>query len=109
MWELAMPTTATTPFPWKTEYSVGVPSIDGQHRRVVFVLGELHQAMAQGKSNDIVGSILASLVSYAKADFADEERLLARHGCSELTAHVQEHRDFIGQVNEFYQKWKAGR
>ncbi|HTA47240.1 MAG TPA: hemerythrin domain-containing protein [Bryobacteraceae bacterium] len=63
---------------WKPEYSVGIPAIGAQHKRLFALAGELHSAMSQGKGPDVLNQSLARLVDHTKDHFAAEERLIER-------------------------------
>jgi hemerythrin len=43
-------TTAVPPlFSWKEEYSVGIESVDSQHKQLILMVSQLHRAMTQQK------------------------------------------------------------
>ena len=48
---------------WDARYTVGVQCLDRQHRRVALI-NQLHDAMAVGQGNQVIGSILDSLIYY---------------------------------------------
>ena len=43
---------------WKDSMSVGVPSIDEQHKKLVGMLNELFEGMNVGKGKEVLGRIL---------------------------------------------------
>jgi hemerythrin len=47
---------------WKPEYSVGVSELDQQHKGLVAMMNELHDAMMQGKGSEVLGGILKRLI-----------------------------------------------
>ncbi|MGD1098576.1 MAG: hemerythrin domain-containing protein, partial [Bryobacteraceae bacterium] len=72
--------TTVTPFvTWNDSWLVGVREIDAQHKNLVSILNQLHEAAMQGHGNDVLGKILDSLVRYTTAHFAAEERLIEQH------------------------------
>ena len=88
-------------FEWNNSYSVGVTSIDAQHRNLFAISSELHAAMATGQGKAVLGRILERLIRYTEAHFAHEERLMQRHKYPELRAHAAEHQALAKQVRQF--------
>jgi hemerythrin len=100
---------STQIFPWREQYSVHIPQIDGQHQQLVALINDLHAAMLQGNGNQALGRILTELVRYAESHFAYEEALLQQRGYSGLAAHRGEHRLLSGQIRELQEQFRAGK
>lgn len=96
-------------FTWKDEYSVGVQLIDTQHKKLVDLLNSLHEAMAQGKGQNILGDILNQLALYTKTHFSTEEKYMQQFNYSNYTEHKKEHDDLIAQVTEIKTKYDSGQ
>jgi hemerythrin len=96
-------------FTWSENFSVGVREMDAQHQKLVAMVNQLHDAMAVGKGNEMIGPILTGLVDYTKSHFAAEERLMSAHGYPTLPAHKVEHENLVKQVGEIVAKFKAGK
>lgn len=95
-------------FPWDDSYSVGVRVIDDQHRKLVGLLNDLHDAMRVGKARDILGRIFEDLVAYTKYHFATEERLMQEHAYGEYAAHKAEHDDLTAKALDLQRRWREG-
>ena len=50
-------------FGWRDEYSVNIKEIDDQHKQLVAMINELHEAMLEKRAKEILGSLLNKLVS----------------------------------------------
>ena len=96
-------------FQWKPEYSVDHSEIDGQHKRLFQLADELGTAMARGKGNAAMSTILASLIDYTKRHFATEERLMQTHRYPEYAAHKKQHDDLTQKVVDLQHSFAAGR
>ncbi|HUO29699.1 MAG TPA: bacteriohemerythrin [Bryobacteraceae bacterium] len=95
-------TTVVTPFMvWKDTWLVGIREVDAQHKRLVSLLNDLHEGMRQGHGREALGAVLGSLVSYTKAHFAAEERLMQQYGYGELGSHKQEHERLTATVLKY--------
>jgi len=92
-------------FDWRDEYSVKVPSIDAQHRRLVDMLNDLHEGMVSGTGSERLSALLAGLVDYTAKHFAYEESLLVEHGYPLTKEHVAEHQRLVAQVLDFQRKY----
>lgn len=88
-------------FEWSNDYSVGIGSIDSQHRTLFALGAELHAAMAAGEGKAACAKILERLIQYTASHFAHEERLLRLHGYPQFAAHKAEHDALTKQVLEF--------
>ena len=65
---------------WDQGFSVGVGSIDEQHKKLIGLLNDLHDAMRFGKGRDVLGKVLAELIDYTAYHFRTEEGLFAKYG-----------------------------
>lgn len=80
---------------WSDSYSVNSPAMDSQHKQLVIMINNLHDAMKDGKGKDVLGPTLDGLIEYARVHFTDEEKLMEKVNFSELPAHKLEHEAFI--------------
>ena len=88
-------------FEWNDDFSMKVPSIDAQHKRLVEMLNALHAGMSSGAGNAQLEGILGGLIEYTAHHFAHEEALFAEHGFPEAEAHIAEHEALVAQVLDF--------
>jgi len=88
---------------------VGNAFIDGDHRKLVKLINDFHDAMAQGKGNDVIGKVLNALVDYTKEHFAREEAEMARIGYIASIAHKREHTKLIADVDKFHADFMSSR
>lgn len=86
---------------WKDEYSVGVAELDRQHRGLIEMIGELHEAMMEGRGGDVMGDILERLVEYTKVHFGAEEAYFAEFDYPGTAMHIAEHRKLIAEVDRY--------
>ena len=94
---------------WQDSWLVGVQVVDSQHKQLVALLNQLHEAMGKGQGRQVAGNILASLIEYTKAHFAAEERLLQINGYPDFVAHKLEHERLTTKVIQFQKDWDAGQ
>ncbi len=91
-------------FKWSPEYSVGIDTIDVQHRELVNILNRLFVAVSKREGDKVICEILDALTSYTKTHFALEERLMRQATYGDLDAHVEEHRKLLEQLDRLCKK-----
>ncbi len=96
-------------FQWRDDYSVKIPSIDVQHRKLVEMLNQLNDGMAAGTGNAQLGALLTGLVDYTAKHFAYEEKLFKTHAFPGAAEHVEEHKRLVEQVLDFKRRYEAGQ
>lgn len=96
-------------FVWSDKYSVNIKGIDEQHKKLIGIINELHDAMIKGKSNDILSNVLQDLIDYTRVHFANEERIMNMHDYPDYTAHKAAHEDLLRQVTKFDKEFREGK
>jgi hemerythrin len=92
---------------WSDEYSVGIPSIDEQHKVLINFINDLNRAMADGEANVIIGDILLGLGQYTKKHFKYEEELFTQYGYPSSEPHVKEHQLLLEQVSSLKLRFES--
>jgi len=100
-----MPAAATVLFPWNDAYSVEISVVDAQHKVLVDLINELHQAMMNRTGKERLRAVLASLIQYTKSHFATEEGLLQANQYPDLANHKGEHERFTQKIQDFQNKF----
>lgn len=96
-------------FAWSDELSVGNQFIDEDHKKLVKLVNDFHDAMEQGRANDVVGKVLRNLVIYTREHFAREEAEMQRIKYSRFLAHKQEHDKLIQEVVALQSGFESGK
>jgi hemerythrin-like metal-binding protein len=93
---------------WSDSLSVGVKSIDEQHKGLLQAVNDLHAAMVKGQVKMVTGPLLKSLAKYTKDHFTAEEAMLRRASYPGLSAHHAKHVDLNRQVEQYIQRFERG-
>jgi hemerythrin len=88
-------------YQWKPEFSVQVNKFDEQHKKLINLINQLHDAMKAGKAIEQLSSVLNELDLYTKQHFKEEEMMMERHGYPGLPIQKQAHALFIKKISEF--------
>ena len=83
---------------WKDEYSVGLDSIDQQHRKLINLINQLTTAIEYSTGEEFEREALSELVDYTKTHFTYEEGLMEDNGYPHFEAHKAQHRAMIAEV-----------
>jgi hemerythrin len=85
-------------FQWKSEYDLGLPKIDEQHRKIVEMLNKLYAAKRSDAVQQVIKETLAELVAYTKVHFEDEEAAMLAANYPALKKQCREHQAMTDQV-----------
>lgn len=94
---------------WHGHYSVNVPVIDNQHKKLIDLANQLYDAMRAGKGLDVLGPVLTELVDYTAYHFECEERLLQQHGYPEHDEHKEQHDSLAEKARQFKDAFAQGQ
>jgi len=93
---------------WNSSLSVGIPSIDEQHKILLAMINDLHTASIEGHGAAVIGQTLAGLVRYTVEHFQYEERLFSQTNYAGAQEHILEHADLVLKVEEINTKFMGG-
>lgn len=93
---------------WKDEYSVGIDSIDEQHKKFIDILNELSQAFLSKSHKDSLAKILDDLEVYSEQHFAYEENFFKEFHYDDTVRHSEKHEVFRKQVHDMKQRLEEG-
>lgn len=93
---------------WSEKLSVGVDRLDREHRHWIDLFNQLHDATLAGEPCDVLDAVLGAVKEYTRTHFADEERLLEKHGYPLLDNHRQLHQDFVREIEAWMDVHRAG-
>jgi hemerythrin len=96
---------------WDDRYSMGIPLIDSQHRKLIEMTNDLYNACLEGTeaAEDTFRSAIHSMVDYVKYHFAAEEKLMETSKYPGLNAHRREHEGFVLKVLQEVRDFENGK
>lgn len=94
--------------PWTRDLSVDIRHIDKQHRTLIDIINDLHQALTQARAGNVIQEIIDRLLDYTVNHFGEEERLMERHGYPKLAQHKEIHKKFIATAQSFQERINQG-
>lgn len=85
---------------WKDSYSVGIDSIDQQHKKLLNLINQLQTAVDYSTGEQFEREALDELVDYTKTHFTYEEGLMRDNDYPDFEAHKVQHEDMFNKVRE---------
>lgn len=85
---------------WKDEYSVGIDSIDQQHKKLLSLINQLQTAVDYSTGEEFEREALDELVDYTKTHFTYEEGLLKDNDYPDFVPHKAQHEEMIKEVEK---------
>ena len=91
---------------WKDEYSVGIDSIDLQHKKLLGLINQLQTAVNHSTGEAFEHEVLDALVDYTKTHFTYEEGLLVQNDYPDYGPHKAQHEEMIKEVEQVLAGYK---
>ena len=85
---------------WKDEYSVGIDSIDQQHKKLLNLINQLQTAVDYSTGDQFEREALDELVEYTKTHFTYEEGLMRDNDYPDFEPHKLQHEKMFEKVRE---------
>ena len=92
---------------WQDAYSVGVATLDDDHKKLIDLLNQFQTAYDYHTGEAFEQEALNELVAYTRYHFEREEKLMADIGYPDLDAHKEQHRVMIAEVERFVADYQA--
>jgi len=92
---------------WTPDLEIGIDVIDGQHRRIVDYLNDVHSAVAARDRKQITDT-LDNLVDYTVTHFAFEEALMEQAGYKQVDDHKRVHARFTQRIQDYQRRNEEG-
>jgi len=91
---------------WKDEYSVGIESLDNDHRKLLNLINRLQTAVHYQTGDIFEKEALDEVIAYTKYHFEREEKMMEEAGYADLESHKETHRAMISKVNGFVKDYE---
>ena len=94
---------------WSDDLSVGVEQIDEQHKKLVSLVNEMHEAITERRASEAAMEVLDQLILYTQTHFQMEEALMDLLEYEGFEEHKARHDELIEQVGELRTKLESGK
>jgi hemerythrin len=94
---------------WDQSMSVGIRSIDTQHKSLIESINGFYDAINSSSAKELIVNLLKEMKEYSIFHFFTEESLLKKHGYPDLEQHKSEHHGFIKKIEDMDKRLKEGK
>jgi voltage-gated potassium channel len=85
---------------WSDNLSIGIASIDEQHRSLVILISKFQEALSAGKDREEIAKVFDKLLDYTMVHFKNEEEIMKKYDYPEIDTQIREHRNLTQKVME---------
>eukprot|EP01156_Anaeramoeba_ignava_P024412 Anaeramoba_ignava/c72599_g1_i1.p1 GENE.c72599_g1_i1~~c72599_g1_i1.p1 ORF type:complete len:135 (+),score=6.59 c72599_g1_i1:35-439(+) len=86
-------------FVWDDSFSVGINSVDKQHKKLMDIINRVHEAMVMGKSDNIIQEVFKELIDYTHEHFGFEEKYFDMYKYPDRVAHKRKHKFIFDEID----------
>lgn len=85
---------------WEESFALGIPEVDYEHRALIDLINQVHDALSASASKIEIADFLAELHASVGAHFALEESIMQRCGYDQFAEHKAEHERLLDEICE---------
>ena len=91
------------PIKWKNEYTLGIKTIDMQHKKFVSILSNLNDSLHKLEPKALDEAI-SKLKEYSKYHIEAENKLFEKLDYPDKKIHIEEHKKFLKYIDDLKDK-----
>lgn len=91
---------------WTEDLSVGLHSLDSQHKQLIAISKALHTAIENGEGEAAMAETFDALEAYIKRHFENEEGYMREIGYPGLKEHLAQHEQLLLRFNMLWNRQK---
>ena len=92
---------------WKAEYSVGIASMDDEHREMIGMINGVYAQLGASPGKDEIEACHEKIFSTISAHFALEERIMRDSGFEEYKDHKDNHEELLDEIRDLMDEFVA--
>lgn len=92
---------------WRDEFSIGIPSVDYEHKGMIRMINQLHEELSARPSRDTVADFLGEIHALISAHFALEEKEMREIGYDGFDDHKDDHERLLDEIRDIMDTFEA--
>lgn len=92
---------------WRQDFSVGVESIDHEHRELIGLINQIFERLDADEQGDVAGE-LGEVHARISAHFALEEQMMREHRYDHYADHKSDHERLLDDIRDIMDAHEAG-
>lgn len=93
---------------WDQSFSVGVKTLDNQHKHLFAIINQLYDAYESKKSIEVIAEIFDQVLEYTLAHFSIEEQYMLHYRYDDYNEHKALHQNLAAKAKELAEKIHDG-
>jgi hemerythrin-like metal-binding protein len=93
---------------WRKEFDTGIAAVDHEHRELVGLINELHEAVDADAPRARVAEFLGEVFAKISAHFALEETIMRKHHYDQYMEHKTDHEALLDRLRDIMDDHEAG-
>lgn len=85
---------------WQDSYSIGIDTIDTQHKQLFDIMNKIYVASEDDSELDVIMPLFDELQDYTKYHFDEEEQYFTTLSQRSIEQHKSEHQFFIDELDK---------
>jgi len=85
---------------WKPEYSVGIASMDDEHREMIDLINDVYARLGVSPDTDTIEECLEEIFNTISMHFALEERIMREARYDEYEDHKEDHESLLDEIRD---------
>lgn len=94
---------------WKSEYSVGIASMDDEHREMIDLINDVYAKLGTSSDPDAIEDCLENIFNTISLHFALEERIMRENSYFEYEEHKEDHEDLLDEIRDLMDEFIANQ
>lgn len=94
---------------WKEDLSVGLESIDNQHKELFRLINAFYNSIAANSGKAAILQAIIDMEKYTVVHFSEEEAMMQKANYPYFAEHRKQHQGFIETVADFRARYEEGR
>ena len=92
---------------WKPEYSVGIASVDTEHREMIELINDVYSKLGKSPDAEEVEDCLENIYTAISLHFALEERIMRENSYVEYEEHKDDHEELLDEIRDLMDEFVA--
>ena len=92
---------------WKANYSVGIASMDDEHREMIELINDVYAKLETAPDAATIEDCLEAIFTTISMHFALEERIMREQGYAEYEDHKDDHENLLDEIRDLMDEFVA--
>ena len=93
---------------WRDDFSVGIESIDYEHRELIRLINMILERLEEGGDHEEVAGDLGEVHARIAAHFALEEQIMRERKYDQFSDHKTDHERLLDDIRDIMDAYEAG-